>query len=263
MHGLTAYKPKPARSTPLRAGFLFLTLLALAIGPAPGHAELPAPKFAAPSTQNPPAFLLPVDCMIPATCYIQNFVDADPGPAARDFRCNPLSYDGHKGTDFALPTLADMARGVAVIAPAAGRVKGTRDGMDDGAYMTNPDSIKNRKCGNGLVIDHGNGWHTQYCHLRKGSLAVRTGQQVTPGTPLGLVGQSGFAEFPHLHFSVRFVAAPSTRSIPTGSMPAPPRQPQPSGKPARRPTCPAASCALASPLNAPTMTPSALARPAP
>lgn len=192
-----------ARSTPLRAVAVFCVLLAT-----PAAAELPAPKPPLPSTQNPPALALPVDCIVGATCYIQNFVDADPGQAARDFRCNPLSYDGHKGTDFALPTTADMARGVSVLAAAAGRVKGVRDGMEDGAYLANPDSIQSRECGNGLVIDHGSGWQTQYCHLRKNSLLVRPGQHVTPGTPLGLIGQSGLAEFPHLHFSVRFNRRP-------------------------------------------------------
>jgi murein DD-endopeptidase len=59
------------------------------------------------------------------------------------------------------------------------------------------------ECGNGMVIDHGNGWETQYCHLRNGSVAVPAGAQVKTGDVLGMVGLSGMTQFPHVHFSVR------------------------------------------------------------
>ena len=143
---------------------------------------------------------LPVDCVLGDTCFIQQFADHDPGPAATDFTCGPLSYDGHDGTDFALPTTAAMRQGVAVLAAAPGTVRGTRDGVAD----TGPNAdIEGRECGNGVVIDHVDGWQTQYCHMRQGSVAVRKGDTVATGTPLGLIGQSGMAEFPHLHLSVR------------------------------------------------------------
>jgi hypothetical protein len=54
-----------------------------------------------------------------------------------------------------------------------------------------------------LVIDHGGGWETQYCHMRQGSLRVRAGEQVPAGAALGQVGLSGDTEFPHLHLTVR------------------------------------------------------------
>ena len=54
-----------------------------------------------------------------------------------------------------------------------------------------------------LVIDHPGGWQTQYCHLRRGSVSVAKGDEVTRGQRLGYVGHSGMAEFPHLHLSVR------------------------------------------------------------
>lgn len=63
--------------------------------------------------------------------------------------------------------------------------------------------IEGVECGNGIVIDLGDGWETQYCHLLRGSVKVRKGQKVDAGTPLGLVGYSGAATFAHLHFSVR------------------------------------------------------------
>lgn len=140
----------------------------------------------------------PLDCTLGETCHIQQYVDHDAGPGAQDFTCGGLSYDGHDGTDFALPTQAAMAAGVAVLAAADGTVKGARDGIADLAPV-----ISGKECGNGVVIDHGGGWETQYCHMKLGSIAVRVGDLVGRGMPLGQVGQSGLAEFPHMHLSVR------------------------------------------------------------
>jgi hypothetical protein len=53
------------------------------------------------------------------------------------------------------------------------------------------------------VIRHTGGLETQYCHMAKGSIAVKPGQQVKAGTPIGKVGISGNSEYPHLHFTVR------------------------------------------------------------
>src|SRR5690606_35816671 len=55
----------------------------------------------------------------------------------------------------------------------------------------------------GVVVDHGGGWETQYCHLKQGSVAVEPGLRVGKGTVLGQVGLSGRTQFPHLHLSVR------------------------------------------------------------
>jgi hypothetical protein len=57
-------------------------------------------------------------------------------------------------------------------------------------------------CGNGVMVDLGQGWKTLYCHMQKGSIAVRPGQAIRMGDILGKVGQSGAAAFPHLHISV-------------------------------------------------------------
>jgi hypothetical protein len=142
--------------------------------------------------------VLPVDCTLGQTCYIQQYFDHDQGPGAADFTCGPLAYDGHDGTDFALPTRAAMKAGVAALAAAAGTVAQVRDGVPDFAPV-----IDGKDCGNAVVIDHGQGWETQYCHLKNGSVTAKPGDLVTAGTPIGLIGQSGMAEFPHLHLSVR------------------------------------------------------------
>jgi murein DD-endopeptidase MepM/ murein hydrolase activator NlpD len=94
--------------------------------------------------------------------------------------------------------------GVEVQASAPGRVIGVRDGVDDISVRTiGKAAVVGQECGNGAVIEHGNGWSTQYCHMAKGSLRIKQGDLVDLGQPLGLVGLSGDTEFPHLHFTVR------------------------------------------------------------
>ena len=140
----------------------------------------------------------PADCRLGDSCYIQQYVDHDPGPSAQDFTCGPLSYEGHDGTDIALPSRAAMLTGVNVLAAGAGTVKGLRDGIADFAPV-----VADKECGNGVLVDHGGGWETQYCHMKQGSVRVQVGDAVVPGSVLGQIGQSGMAEFPHLHLSVR------------------------------------------------------------
>ena len=159
-----------------------LTLLALALAQPAGAFELE----------------WPADCMLGATCHIQQYMDHDPGPGATDFTCGPLSYDGHDGTDIALTDRAEMAAGVAVLAAAPGIVKATRDGVADFVPF-----VPGKECGNGVMIDHADGWQTQYCHMRQGSVLVHSGDHVDAGTKLGLIGQSGMADFPHVHLTVR------------------------------------------------------------
>ncbi|MGL4320924.1 MAG: M23 family metallopeptidase, partial [Paracoccaceae bacterium] len=147
---------------------------------------------------------LPVDCTLGETCFIQNYFDRDAGPEATDFTCGPLTYDGHDGTDFALHTDAAMEEGVPVLAAADGTVRGIRDGMPD-IRISDPAAppLDGRDCGNGVAIDHGDGWETQYCHMKEGSISVQEGQTVKRGDPLGMIGLSGNTEFPHVHLEVR------------------------------------------------------------
>ena len=159
----------------------------------------PAVVFAA-----PPGLSLPIDCEIGSGCQIQNYADNDTGPAARDFACGVRTYDGHKGTDFRIRDAAAMTKGVKVLAGADGVVKAIRDDMADVSIRDSGASdISGRECGNGVVLEHGDGWVTQYCHLRRGSVRVGRGQTVARGAVLGEVGLSGFAEFAHVHFEVR------------------------------------------------------------
>jgi hypothetical protein len=146
----------------------------------------------------------PVACKLGETCAIQHYVDRDPGPQAKDYQCGTVTYDAHNGTDIRLRTTSGANTSVDVLAAASGRVVRTRDEMRDVSVReVGKASIAGRECGNGLVIDHGEGWTTQYCHMAQGSIRVQPGQSVSAGQPLGKIGLSGDTEFPHLHFTVR------------------------------------------------------------
>jgi peptidoglycan hydrolase-like protein with peptidoglycan-binding domain len=91
----------------------------------------------------------------------------------------------HAGMDI----LADT--GTPVGAAAAGRV--TFAGYAAGGW------------GNLVVVLHTDGVRTLYAHLSK--VSVRLGQSVATGNRLGLVGATGDATGPHLHFEVRLRGA--------------------------------------------------------
>jgi murein DD-endopeptidase MepM/ murein hydrolase activator NlpD len=154
--------------------------------------------------QVTPIFSLPLECELNSTCFIQNYMDIDPSENAKDYACNSSTYDTHKGVDFRLLSTQASKQGVSVLSAASGTIIATRDGMADRLVSSSSDlEIKNRECGNGVVIDHGNGWETQYCHMRQNSVIVKKGEIVTKGQMLGLVGYSGLAQFAHVHISVR------------------------------------------------------------
>lgn len=157
------------------------------------------------SVAAPPAnLLLPLDCIPGQTCWVVRYVDHGPGHDVQDYACGPISGDGHKGTDFAVRDLAAITKGVKVFAVAPGRVVAVRDGMEDRLINARDvATVGGRECGNGVRIDHGGGWVSLYCHLRRGSTMVNEGDEVGAGQTLGMVGLSGQTSFPHLHFDIR------------------------------------------------------------
>jgi murein DD-endopeptidase MepM/ murein hydrolase activator NlpD len=55
-------------------------------------------------------------------------------------------------------------------------------------------------CGNTTIIDHGWGVYTRYCHQNK--IEVQVGEMVQAGQEIGLIGHTGRADGPHLHWEV-------------------------------------------------------------
>lgn len=167
-----------------------------------------------------PVFRSPVDCALQDVCWVVQYFDHDPGPAAADYTGGTRSYDGHDGTDIGISSYIEMARGIPVVAAADGVVGGTRDGMEDHGHGDfDRASVEGRECGNGVRINHGGGWQTLYCHLRQGSIDVTEGQRVMAGQVVGLIGQSGMAQFPHVEFGVLHGDENVDPFDPSGGMP--------------------------------------------
>ncbi|WP_372783582.1 M23 family metallopeptidase [Phenylobacterium sp.] len=180
----------------MRTTSLGLLGLTLALAPLAARGASEGPKFA-----------LPLACQIGRSCEVQHYVDRDPGPSALDYRCGHRTYQAHNGIDIRLLDMAAERAGVDVLAAAAGRVVRLRDGVQDISIRApGAPSVAGQECGNGVVVDHGDGWETQYCHLARGSVRVKVGEEVKAGQPLAHVGLSGDTEFPHLHFTVRHAA---------------------------------------------------------
>ena len=83
-------------------------------------------------------------------------------------------------------------RGMDIAAKEGTPVKASADGKVVLAY---PDLFYS---GNVVVIDHGFGLQTIYAHLKE--MKVKLGDDVKQGDVIGLVGQTGRATGPHLHF---------------------------------------------------------------
>ncbi|MEM9223701.1 MAG: M23 family metallopeptidase [Pseudomonadota bacterium] len=150
------------------------------------------------SAADIPPLGLPILCMVGEDCFVQKYVDVDGSDKIVDFACGSLSSDGHKGTDFRVLPGANAK----VLAALDGTVKAVRDGMEDNRFSDPQPVPSNRACGNAVLLDHGNGIETAYCHMTPGSLNVAVGDVVRKGDVLGRVGASGLADFRHVHFQV-------------------------------------------------------------
>jgi len=104
----------------------------------------------------------------------------------------------HSGLDIARPT------GTTVLAPADGVIILAAD---------HPFTLE----GNLLMIDHGMGLNTAFLHLSK--ITVHVGERVRRGQPVGLVGMTGRASGPHLHWGMKWRESRIDPLLVTGPMP--------------------------------------------
>lgn len=85
--------------------------------------------------------------------------------------------------------------GTAVVSPCEGVVIGVRDGLPD---QSPPEADRGNPAGNHIVLAC-NGMRVELAHLQKGSIEVKTGDQLRIGQSIALVGNSGNTSEPHLH----------------------------------------------------------------
>ena len=113
----------------------------------------------------------------PSIWPVKGWVTSGFGPRVSPFTEKPAWHDGLD---------IGAAANAPVQAPAQGRV--TAVGFDP-------------KLGTVVKVDHGFGIETLYGHLAKA--LVKEGQRVKRGEVVGLVGSSGLATGPHLHYMVK------------------------------------------------------------
>ena len=98
-----------------------------------------------------------------------------------------------------------------VLAVADARVADLRDGVPENDPTSDTKAVPinlETATGNYIILDLGGGQFALYAHLKPASLKVRIGDRVRQGQVLALVGNSGNADAPHLHFHVMNATSP-------------------------------------------------------
>ena len=104
---------------------------------------------------------------------------------------------GHRWFIYAIYCIDwDMPIGTPILAARDGRVVETE------SRFNSHGGEKYINKANYVVIKHDKNESSVYAHLRRRGLKVRKGQKVKAGQVIGYSGQTGFAEYPHLHFGV-------------------------------------------------------------
>lgn len=93
--------------------------------------------------------------------------------------------------------------GKEIISVTNGTVVDAFDGLPDseGIYQPLGATIETA-AGNYVIVDIGNKKYACYAHMVNGSVRVKKGDVVREGQVIGLMGNSGNSDLPHLHFQV-------------------------------------------------------------
>ncbi|TBX69514.1 T9SS type A sorting domain-containing protein [Flavobacterium silvisoli] len=133
--------------------------------------------------------------------FIGAYVDQNTATTAiQDYDCGTNTYDGHHGTDIAIWPYSFYKMDnnqIEVVAAAAGTIIQKADGNFD------RNCSSNTLTANSIIIQHADGTYALYWHMKKNSVTTKNvGQTVAAGEYLGIVGSSGSASGPHLHFEI-------------------------------------------------------------
>jgi hypothetical protein len=95
--------------------------------------------------------------------------------------------------------------GSEVLAVADGTVVATKDGIPENVPLTDKFAVPitlETIGGNYVILDLNGTRHAMFGHLQPNSLRVTVGRRVRRGQVLGLLGNSGNSDAPHLHFQI-------------------------------------------------------------
>ncbi|MDR3715371.1 MAG: M23 family metallopeptidase [Puia sp.] len=121
-----------------------------------------------------------------------------------------IGEDGHPYHGDPTKNSSWYGYGSEVLAVAQASVVEVWDGIPENTPFQSPavPITVETVAGNHIILDLGNGRFALYAHLKTGSVRVKVGQKVDAGDVLGLIGNSGNADLPHLHFQVMDANSP-------------------------------------------------------
>ena len=105
-----------------------------------------------------------------------------PVPSCHTISCDFYGYANHNGIDFSNGSVF----GKDIVASDGGKVETVKE--------------LNYSYGYHVIINHGNGMKTYYCHMSK--IIAKEGQSVNKGDKIGEVGSTGNSTGPHCHFGL-------------------------------------------------------------